>query len=158
MRLSAAAVMTVALLGCATAPQSSARDAGPNAQVVRGMYDALARGDIPTLVSALDENVVWMEAESIPPAEGNPYRGPQAVVEGVFGMIPTVWNDFRVHLERIVDGEDTVVTLGRYRATSKQTGQPLDAQFVHVWDLENGKVVRFQQYVDTHQFNRVAGQ
>jgi hypothetical protein len=37
------------------------------------------------------------------------------------------------------------------------TGRPLDAQFVHRWSLENGKVVAFQQYTDTAQWNRVYG-
>lgn len=158
MRLPAACVATVVLLACATAQEPASRDPGSNAQLVRSLYDAFGRGEIPTVISALDENVVWMEAESIPPAQGNPYRGPRAVLEGIFGMIPTVWNDFRVNVERVVDGGDTVVALGRYRATSKRTGRPLDAQFVHVWDIQNGKVVRFQQYVDTDQFNRVATQ
>ena len=156
MKLSAAALMSVVLLGCATTPQSAAIDSVSNAQVVRALYDAFGRGDIPAVIAGLDENVVWMEAESIPPAQGNPYRGPRAVLEGVFAMIPTVWNGFTVNVERVIDGGDTVVALGRYRATSKQTGRPLDAQFVHVWDIRNGKIVRFEQYVDTDQFNRVA--
>jgi uncharacterized protein len=156
MKVSAPALITVVLLGCASAPQSAPTNPGPNTQTVRALYDAFGRGDIPAVVARLDENVVWMEAESIPPAQGNPYRGPRAVVEGVFGMIPTIWNDFRVSVERVIDGGNTVVALGRYRATSKQTGRPLDAQFVHVWDVQNGKVVRFQQYLDTDQFNRVA--
>ena len=156
MKLFAAAFITVTLLGCASAQQSAPTDAGPNVQRVRALYDAFGRGDIPAVVASLDENVVWMEAESIPPAQGNPYRGPRAVLEGVFAMIPTVWNDFRVNVERVIDGGNTVVALGRYRARSKQTGRPLDAQFVHVWDIQNGKVVRFQQYLDTDQFNRVA--
>jgi ketosteroid isomerase-like protein len=41
---------------------------------------------------------------------------------------------------------------GRYRARShKAAGKPLDAEVVHVWDLRNGRVVRFHQYVDTRQ-------
>jgi uncharacterized protein len=40
--------------------------------------------------------------------------------------------------------------LGRYWGTKAHaTGRPLDVQAVHVWDLRDGKAVRFQQYVDT---------
>jgi ketosteroid isomerase-like protein len=33
----------------------------------------------------------------------------------------------------------------------------LDAEVVHLWDLRNGKVVRFHQYVDTRQLAEVMG-
>jgi hypothetical protein len=40
--------------------------------------------------------------------------------------------------------------LGRYRgAKAHATGEPLDVQVVRVWDLKDGKLVRFQQYLDT---------
>jgi hypothetical protein len=47
---------------------------------------------------------------------------------------------------------------GRYRARShRDTGKPLDAEVVHIWDLRNGKIVRFHQYVDTRQYADVVG-
>jgi len=47
---------------------------------------------------------------------------------------------------------------GRYHATRcKPTGKPLDAQVVHIWDFRDGKVVRWQQYVDTRQLAEVLG-
>ena len=33
------------------------------------------------------------------------------------------------------------------------TGKEIDAQFVHFFWIENGKVIKFQQYADTHQVN-----
>jgi ketosteroid isomerase-like protein len=57
---------------------------------------------------------------------------------------------FEIRPERLIAQGDTVVMLGRYRgAKAHATGESLDVQAVHVWDLENGKVVRFQQYADT---------
>jgi ketosteroid isomerase-like protein len=52
---------------------------------------------------------------------------------------------------------DTVVVESRYHATARATGKPFDAQVVHVWDLKNDKVVRWQQYVDTWQVVDVMG-
>ena len=46
---------------------------------------------------------------------------------------------------------------GRYSAVSNANGQRLDAQVAHVWDFENGKVIRWQQYTDTWQFAKVTG-
>jgi uncharacterized protein len=79
-------------------------------------------------------------------------------VEGVFQRIGAEFDGFEVRPERFVGDGDTVVMEGRYRARSNRTtGMPLDAEVVHVWDLRNGKVVRFHQYVDTRQFAAVLG-
>ena len=128
-----------------------------NGDRMRGLYDAFGRGDVPTVLASFDPNIVWMEAENINYADRNPYRGPQAVTEGIFMRIGQDWNNFKVTVDQIVDGGDTVVALGRYTGTNKATGQPLDAQFAHVWTLRDGKVVRFQQYADTAQFAKVTG-
>jgi uncharacterized protein len=55
----------------------------------------------------------------------------------------------------MVAAGDTVLVEARYKATAKATGKPLDAQVAHVWDLRDGKVVRFQQYSDTWHFAQV---
>lgn len=135
--------------GCAT---SSARMG--NAEMVQSLYEAFARGDAPAVLSALDSDVIWMEAENVGYDDRNPYRGPQAVGEGVFGRIMSDIPNFSVHPERFIDGGDTVVTLGRYRGTHKATGRPIDAQFAHVWTIRNGRVTNFQQYTDTAQWQR----
>lgn len=150
-------LIAVLLSGCATTTQPAAT-AGSNEARVRALYDAFGRGEVPTVLASFDPDIVWMEAENINYADRNPYRGPQAIVEGVFMRIGTDWNDFRVNVEQVIDGGETVVALGRYSATNKSTGLPLNAQFVHVWKFRDGKVVRFQQYADTAQFARVTGE
>lgn len=146
-------LLSVLLSSCAT---TTARQS--NADMVRGLYDSFAKGDVPAVLGAFDPGIEWWEAENLPVfAEGNPYRGPKAVAEGVFMRIPQNWNNFRVNVEKIIDGGDTVVALGRYTATHKTTNLPLNAQFVHVWTVSNGKLTRFQQYADTAQFQRVSG-
>lgn len=65
---------------------------------------------------------------------------------------------FSVSPERYTVDGDTVAVEGRYRGTWKATGTPVDAQFVHVWRLRDGKVIQFQQYTDTLQWARAAGQ
>jgi ketosteroid isomerase-like protein len=143
------------LTACATVVQPAPKSS--NAERVRGLYDAFAKGDIPTVMGAFDPNIVWMEAENINYSDRNPYRGPQAVLEGVFMRIGQDWNGFKVNVQQVVDGGDTVVVMGRYNATNKMTNQPLDAQFAHVWWFKDGKIVRMQQYADTAQFARVTG-
>lgn len=137
--------------GCATSAHPIS-----NVERVRGMYDAFARGDGPAVLAALSPEVVWMEAENQGLDDRNPYRGPAAVGEGVFGRLLAAYPDFQVLPETFIDGGDRVVVLGRYRGTSQRTNRTLDAQFAHVWTLANGQVTDFQQYTDTAQWQRVA--
>lgn len=126
-----------------------------NGEMMRSLYAAFGRGDAGTVLGAFDPGIVWNEAEGMDYADRNPYVGPQQVAEGVFGRIMTEWDGFAISPEHSVEEGESVVTTGRYRGTYKATGSPLDAQFVHVWRIRGGKVVRFQQYTDTLQFARV---
>ncbi|NEK57057.1 nuclear transport factor 2 family protein [Geodermatophilus sabuli] len=127
-------------------------------ETVTALYDAFARGDVATVIGALDENVEWYEAEGNPWHPGRAFVGPQQVVEGVLARIAEDFEDFRVEPHKFISNGETVAVEARYRATShRATGKPLDAQVAHVWDVRDGKVVRFQQYVDTRQLADVMG-
>jgi hypothetical protein len=129
-----------------------------NVQLMKSLYGAMARGDAAAAFALFDPQIVWNEADNFAYADGNPYIGPQRVGEGIFGRLMTEWDNFAVVPDQYVGDGETVVSIGRYRATFKATGSPLDAQFVHVWTVRNGKIVAFQQYTDTLQFARVMGQ
>ncbi len=125
-----------------------------NVNVVRSAYEAFGRGDVPAVVAIMDPAIVWNEAEHFPYGDKNPYVGPDAVVTGVFARLGGEWNGWSLAIEEIHDAGDVAIARGRYRGEHKQTGKKIDAQFVHVWWLKGGKVVRFQQYTDTLQVTR----
>ena len=129
-----------------------------NVQLMKSLYAAFATGDAATVFAVFDPGIVWNEAENFAYAEGNPYVGAQRIGEGIFGRLATEWDNFQVEPQQFVGDGDTVVSIGRYRGTYKATGKSVDAQFVHVWTLRNGKIASFQQYTDTLQFARAMGQ
>ena len=128
-----------------------------NVEIVRGVYEAFARGDMPAVLAVFDENVQWHEAEHITYWPGGPFIGPQAVLENVFARIPQDFDGFTIDVRRIVACGDTVLGEERYQAMVRSTGKPLDAQVAHVWDFRDGKLVHWQQYSDTWQFAEVTG-
>lgn len=128
-----------------------------NVALVRAIYDAFAAGDIAGVLGAMSPDIVWNEAENFPYADRNPYRGPEAVLHGVFARIGAEWDGFEVVAEELIDGGDTVVALGRYRGACKATGRAIDAQLAHVWRVEGGRAAAFQQYADTLQVARATG-
>jgi hypothetical protein len=122
-----------------------------NRAVVNGMYQSFANGEIPDVLASLDPNVVWMEAEGNAYADGNPYKGPDAVLDGIFNRIGEDYESFTladIQLHEMVN--DEVLATLRYHGKLKN-GASIDAQAAHLWTLSNGKVVGFQQYVDTKQ-------
>ena len=124
---------------------------GPsNLDIISGVYAAFARGDIPAVLGAMAPDIVWNEAENnLPLADGNPYMGPQAVLEGVFMRLGEDFDGFAVVPERFIAEGDSVVMSGRYSGTAKATGLPVSPQVVHVWTLRGGKISAFQQHADT---------
>ncbi|MDO7171493.1 ester cyclase [Mariniflexile sp. AS56] len=129
-------------LGIASAPG--------NTEVINSLYNAFAVGEIPTVLDLLDADVIWNEAEGNAYADGNPYKGPEAVLNGVFARIGADHEYFKlidIHLHDM--SENKVLATLRYDAKVKKTGKTYNAQVAHLWTLKDGKVISFQQYVDT---------
>jgi ketosteroid isomerase-like protein len=49
----------------------------------------------------------------------------------------------------------SVAAVVRYQGTGKATGKALDLPDVHVWDIRDGKLARFRQFIDTVKFAEV---
>lgn len=120
-----------------------------NVEAVRALYAAFAKGDMPAALACMAPDIVWNEAENFPYADRNPYVGPDAVLMGVFARIGGDWDGFAAVSDEIIDGGDTIVSLGHYSGASKATGKAMRAQFAHVFRVKNGKIAAFQQYADT---------
>ena len=128
-----------------------------NVAVVKGIYEAFATGDIPAVVGAMSPDVEWNEAENFPYSDGNPYRGPDAILGGVFARIGADWDGFAVVPEQFLDAGDTVIMTGRYTGTCNATGQAMNPQVAHIWTLADGKAIGFQRLVDTLAVARAMG-
>ena len=121
-------------------------------EIIRRMYDSFEKGDVPAVLGQMDQQIEWKEADNFIYADGNPYVGPQAVLEGVFMRFGSEWEGFAVIPEEWLDAGNHVVVLGTYTGTHKETSREVRAQFAHVWGVKGDRVVRFQQYTDTKQF------
>lgn len=122
-------------------------------EVVRGVYEAFARGDVAGVFALMTEDVEWHEAEGMP--YGGVHRGPQEIGEKVLGPMTSDVEGFAVTPEEVIGSGDTVAAVCRYTGTGKASGRELDIQVAHLWDVRDGKVVRFRQYIDTVRFREV---
>jgi ketosteroid isomerase-like protein len=74
------------------------------------------------------------------------------VAQNVFGPISEDVEGFAVTPEEFMAAGDTVAVVVSYTGTGKITGKPLDLPVVHVWEIQDGKAVRFRQFADTVKF------
>ena len=118
-----------------------------NLDAVKSVYQGLAEGNIPSLLGSLSPDIVWTEAEGFPYA--GTYHGPGSVLTEVFMRLGSEWDGFAAVPEEFIDGGDTIVVLGKYSGRYKATGKSFQANFAHVWKVQDGRAVRFIQYVDT---------
>jgi ketosteroid isomerase-like protein len=129
-----------------------------NVDIMEETYAAFGAGDIPAVLGAMDPGIEWYEAEGNPyMPSGEPWVGPNTILNELFMRLGSEWDGFAVHPETFHDAGDVVVMEGRYSGTYLPTGRSLDAQVSHVWTLKDGKVTKFQQYVDTAQLQQVMG-
>jgi ketosteroid isomerase-like protein len=126
-----------------------------NVKVMKDLYESFGRGDMPSVLGAMSPGIRWHQAEGNPyQPSGVPWVGPDAIVNNLFMKLGTEWDGFTVHPKSFYGAGDTVVVEGRYTGAYKPTGRSIDAQFCHIWDVKDGKVTRFQQYIDTAQMQR----
>jgi ketosteroid isomerase-like protein len=127
-----------------------------NVELARELYAAFGRGDIAQVLAAFDERIEWREAEGNPyQMDGSAWIGTEAIVSNLLQKLATEWDGFTVTPATFTATADGVLTQGRYTGTYKPSGQSIDAQFAHVWTIRDGKIVAFQQYMNTAQMQAV---
>ena len=124
-----------------------------NVEFVKSVYGAFDRGDVPAVLGAFADDIEWFEAEGMP--YGGLYHGPEAVAQNVFGPITEDVEGFAVTPEELIGSGATVAAVVRYTGTGKATGKALDVPVVHVWDIRDGKIARFRQFIDTVKYAEV---
>ncbi|MCO4821069.1 MAG: nuclear transport factor 2 family protein [Flavobacteriaceae bacterium] len=118
--------------------------------IMQKLYDAFAEGDVPTILSLFHPDITWNEAENFPYADRNPYVGPEAILNGIFARIGEEWHYWNLTDISLYDMEgNRVLATGRYQAQYKKNDAKINLQMAHLWRMEDGKIITFQQFTDT---------
>jgi len=149
-------ILFILLISFITVSPSFARNNKPSkendVEIIKNLYAAFAKGDVSAVLEKFHPKIEWNEAENFPYADGNPYIGPQAVLEGVFARIGAEWEYWNLTDQTYYEANSgEIIVTGRYKAKNKITSKEINVQFVHIWTLNDGLVTNFQQYADTYQ-------
>jgi ketosteroid isomerase-like protein len=119
-----------------------------NLEIVKSTYE----GGSPEETSkntkvALAEDAAWTEAAGFPYA--GTYIGFEAIAKNVFEKLATEWIDYKITIEDYVVDGDKIMAFGTYSGTYKATNKYFEARVAHLWKLKEGKIIRFEQFVDS---------
>ena len=119
-----------------------------NVKVVQDAFAAFGRGDIPTLLDNLSDNVEWfLPGEGMIPQAGA-YRGRDGVAR-FFQTLNQTTEFLAFEPREFIAQGDRVIALGWYRGKAKATGRSFEADWVMSFSLRDGKVLKFQEFTDT---------
>ena len=117
--------------------------------IIAAHYAAGAAGDIPSMFKDFADDILWKESD------GGPYtgtfRGMAEVVPNIFERINAEWDGFGAVPEYLIADEASgkVAAVCTYVGTFKATGKSQNVRVVHLWTVRDGKVVEFEQVVDS---------
>ena len=123
-----------------------------NTQLVKDAYAAFMRADIPALLANLDEGVHWeavIGTEGVVPTSG--VRQGRDAVAQFFAQVAEHMDFQSFEPREFIAQGDHVAVIGHYTGTAKSTGRGWDAEWVMIFTIRNGKVVRFREYTDSKQ-------
>ena len=118
-----------------------------NMDVIKSLYGAIEDKDWDRFGELSDPNLEWIQNEGFP--KGKHSRGYRDVVKNVFDVFAKDWEAWSFEIGEFLDAGDSIIVLGTYQGTHKETGRAFTAAAAHVFDLKDGRARRFRQYTDT---------
>ena len=123
-------------------------EASTNVAVVRQVYEALGRGDVPAVLELLSEDVEWVyQGPSTIPFAGTRH-GRDGVGE-FFSLLGETLEFEQFEPREFVAQDDRVVVVGFERNLIKSTGRTFEQEWVHDFTLKEGKVSKVRSFEDT---------
>jgi len=128
------------------------RSLSPNAQLVSHIFDEITKGNGAPFWEACHDDVVWRTIGK--GSWSGEFSGKQTIIDEIFRPLNRVLVERATIPTRLIDGGDVIVVQARGRNLTRD-GQRYDNDYVFVIHLEDGKIVRYEEYCDTELIARV---
>ena len=114
-------------------------------ETVQDFYAAIAAGDTERMVALMSPDIEWISVVDFHVQD----RGSEEVMKKVFAPLMQEWESFSPAPSEFHAQGSTVVSLGRFACVHRATHKRADLPYAHVWDIQDGKIERHRQYIDT---------
>lgn len=123
-----------------------------NLEIIKSTYEGkTSEENGNNLAKYVTNDISWTEAKGFPYA--GTYIGLENVTKNVFNRLVTEWIDYKFTPEDYLESTDKVFAYGTYTGTNKITGKSFSARVAHLWKLKEGKIISFEQFVDSQVVN-----
>lgn len=123
-----------------------------NIAVVREFFEALQRGDLPAVVELVEEDVDWQS----PVTRSHPTEIPWSSIRRTKQEVGAFFKELGhmvkpegFELCEVCNQDERVVVEGKNRGTVRKTGRTYEHDWVMVFTVRRGRIVRFRHYYDT---------
>jgi uncharacterized protein len=115
-------------------------------EVVEAVYDAFARKDVQHIMELFAPDCVVYQSPALP--WGGTHEGHDGLVIFMITLSQTIASTPE-HEHLVADGDGHVSQVGRTRGIVKGTGVAFDLFENHVWTVRDGRIARYEVYLDT---------
>jgi ketosteroid isomerase-like protein len=141
-------------------PVRERRDTGramsqENVEIVRRAFDAFARGDLEAVVATLDPAVKLEDHDRSLDSPAT-YQGREGFLQGI-ALVNEGFEDVRYTPEEFTDTGRRVLVTVRRTGRGTASGVAVDELQFHVFDVENGRIVRVRAFLERKEALEAAG-
>jgi len=114
-----------------------------NVEVIRRVYEAWARDDLPGPAHLFDSEIEYIN----PPSAVEPgiRHGLAAFSQAVRDSFEG-WDTWEIEAERLIPAGERVAVVLRYRAHWRASGVDVEAHESALWTVRDGKIVRYEWF------------
>ncbi|MEU2355033.1 nuclear transport factor 2 family protein [Streptomyces misionensis] len=113
------------------------------AQVVRGLYDALGKGDVPGVLAKLAPDVIIDEPAQLP--YGGVHQGREVFVQSILGAMMG-YADVAITDAEVFEGPAGVIGRLTGTLTAHTTGEEFPLTMIEIHQVEDGAVRKIDVY------------
>lgn len=118
-----------------------------NLETVKELYRSFTTKDYEAFLKICKTDLEWIQNPGFP--NGKRHLGAEAVVENVFKSFDATWSEWNFQIEEYLEAGDSIIVIGYYHGVHGKTGKGFRADAAHIYDLQDGKIVKFRQFADT---------
>lgn len=118
-----------------------------NQAIIENAYAAFARGDIPTVLEVLDQDILW-HVPGRGPLSGD-YRGHAEVLGFFQRFMELSEGTFRIAVNDVLAKGDRVIAM--VTESAQRHGRKWSSPQVHAWTVKNGRATVFWQFQGDQQ-------
>jgi uncharacterized protein len=118
-----------------------------NAALILGAYEAFSRGDVQSVFSVFDENILWHIPGRGPLSRD--HRGHAEVQRFFERVMELSGGTFLIRVDDVFSKHNRVIVL--CTESARRGGRDWSSAQLHVWTVKNGRATIFWQYQGDQQ-------